>query len=91
VEELVKLSEVLERYRPESWGGIRGETWPAHAWYLWSEDAAYLFAILLHMQRVGWFHGPLLVDDDVVQNGHHRVVAARALGLMDLEVPVEVG
>ena len=83
------LAEVLATYRPESDGGRKGETWIEHAQFLWAEDSGYMARMVAHMFHAGaWWGPPLVVDGEVVQDGHHRVVAAAGLGWFDLDVPV---
>ena len=83
------LAELVARYRPESWHGTRGRTWPEHAAYLWWDDPGHLLGLIHHMSRVGWF-GTVDVQDDTVQDSHHRIVAAWILGWLNLDVPVRV-
>ena len=85
----MKLSEIMERYRPESWG--RNETWQEHARRLWTDEPEYMARLRAHMVRLGgWFYKPVPIDDDVVQDGHHRIVVAIGLGWTDLDVPLEM-
>jgi hypothetical protein len=86
----VKLADVLQQFRPESHGGTRGRTWPQHANYLWNEDPDYMWDTMATLRDLGWFGSPVTVHDKVVQDGHHRLVAAADLGLGDLDIPVEV-
>jgi hypothetical protein len=86
---MVPLHRILAICRPESWGGTRGETWPEHARYLWETEPVYMRSMLVYMRRIGrWFHKPVRVDDRVVQDSHHRLVTAEALGWHDLLIPV---
>ena len=86
---IIKLADVLDNYRPESWGS-RGETWPEHADYLWASTPGYMSRMTAHMRKLGaWFGGPMEVDDDVVQDGHHRIVIAAELGMYTMPIPVD--
>jgi hypothetical protein len=86
----VKLADVLQQFRPESHGGTRGQTWPEHAVYLWMTEPADMMAITDRIRKVGWYGPPVVVHDKVVQDAHHRLVAAAELGLGNLDIPVEV-
>jgi hypothetical protein len=84
------LVTILTSFRPESWGGTRGETWAEHYCYLRAEDPGYLARMRAHMLAVGgWFGPPVLVDGDVVQDRHHGLVVAMELGWHDLPIPVK--
>jgi hypothetical protein len=82
------LSEIAVRYRPESWNGQRGDTWPEHARYLWRNEPGYMACLTWYMiRRDSWFYKPVITDGDVVQDAHHRIVIALALGWGDRDIP----
>lgn len=84
------LVDLLARFRPESWAGTRGDTWPEHHRFLWSTEPDYMAKLLAHMRQLdGWFYKPVLVDGAVVQDAHHRIVAASVLGWWWRPIPLE--
>lgn len=81
------LAELVATHRPESHG--RNEDWPGHARRLWRDERDYMAALAAHMTRLGaWPATPVIVDDGVVQDAHHRIVTALGLGWHDREIPV---
>lgn len=85
----MKLSELITAYRPESWNGTRGDTWYEHAMYLLAWDREYMLDLRKFMASVKrWIDTPVVVKDDVVQDGHHRIAVALYLGWMDKDIPV---
>jgi hypothetical protein len=44
--------------------------------------------MVAHMRAVGWFGGPVVVDDGVVQDRHHGLVTAAWLEWWHLDIPV---
>lgn len=84
------LRDILAIYRPESHGSTRGDTWPAHAVYLWQEDPDYMAEMHAYAVLVGgWFGPPMEVDDGVAQDAHHRLVTFAELGWFSMDVPVK--
>lgn len=82
------LKEIVARYRPESWG--RGEDWPQHAARLWRDEGTYMGRLMARMMRTDtWIGGPVIVNDGVVQDAHHRIVLAVELGWDDREISLQ--
>lgn len=85
----VRLHVLTSTCRPESWG--RGEDWTQHSSRLWADEPTYMTRLKAHMSASGsWIGGPVIVNDMVVQDGHHRIVIALELGWRDVEVPLVV-
>jgi len=83
----MQLQELLSTYRPETHG--RNENWHQHAERLWREEGEYMLALKNHMRSMhGWYYHPVIVDDGVVQDGHHRLVIAWTLGWRKREIPL---
>lgn len=86
-------TEIMEKYRPGSFDPPWN--WEDERESLWRGECAHCGAIgnrqqliIQKMQTEGWFGDPVLLGNDGrVWDGHHRLLAAVALGLED--IPVE--
>lgn len=84
----MKLDDIISQFTPESWG--RGENWDEHATRLWQEESKYMTLLRRTMMAEGkWIEGPITVNDNVVQDGHHRIVIAFGLE-WDKKNPIEI-
>jgi hypothetical protein len=70
------VREILRAFRPETGG--RETDWDAFAARVWKEERAYVDKLKRHMARMGsWVAGPVVVNDGVVQDAHHRLSSPR--------------
>lgn len=87
------LLEIVSNFQPWSQPGIawaEQEDWFLHGWRLWSAEPAWMAVLMEWMRREGWLFGPVIVDDGYVQDGHHRIVVAIALGWHRRDIPLEL-
>lgn len=85
------LVELVELYRPISQPGIawaEQEDWWLHGYRLWTAEPAWMDLLMAWMRREGWLFGPVVVEDGYVQDAHHRIVVALALGWWRRDIPV---
>jgi hypothetical protein len=79
--------DLVQTHRPETWG--REKAWPEFIERLWAEEHTYMWSLAEFMAVTGkWPGGDVIVDDGVVQDGHHRLVLALALGWGNREIGV---
>lgn len=64
---------------PSAYGRDRG-------WYWGKWDYQKVDVIAKNMEENGWNGPPICVQEDTVQNGHHRVIAAYMIGLETIPV-----
>lgn len=62
-------------------------SWEEESDDLWDWDSAHMNTLCDSIQREGIIYPVLVGDDGRLWDGHHRVVAAMALGLS--EVPID--
>ena len=93
---MMPLVELMAKWRPGS-ADATGWTWDDEETDLLARRACacceqtghYQQGLETDIRRNGIIEPVLLGDDGRVWNGHHRIVAARRLGIV--EVPVEYG